>query len=98
VSVDPVCGEGYALVVQYATWCGKVNVHSEGDAWVTDSDCTSGCNINTVDYCQKFWPEADAQVTVEPVPGELKTFKDAGCGGGYDHEGFAQYACCAPVE
>ena len=40
-------------------WYGKVNQHLNinTQAWETDSDGTSGANIDTLTYCQKFYPE-----------------------------------------
>jgi hypothetical protein len=97
VSVDPLCGQGMDVVGQYATWCGKVNVHQTDDGtWVSDSDCTSGCNINTVSYCQKFWPTSTTQVALEKPSSDNKVFEDWGCSSGFASPGQAQYACCAP--
>ncbi len=38
-------------------WYGKVNQHVAGNTWKTDSDGTSGANVNKLQYCQKFWPK-----------------------------------------
>lgn len=62
-------------------WCGKVNLHqSPGGNWATDSDCTSGCNLGGVAYCQKFWPGASGirQVSVSSKADNVWT--TAGCG------------------
>jgi hypothetical protein len=94
---DELCGAGFRAVGEYATWCGKVNVHTTPDAsWRSDSDCTSGCNLNTVAYCKKLWHESSHQVNRESPTAESKTFQDAGCSSAYVHTGFNQYICCAP--
>ena len=90
------CPAGTNLLGQYATWCGKVNVHTQGTAWVSDSDCSSGCNIHTVNYCQKFWPGATVQQVLPAPTSDLKPFKTGGCANTYPSIGHAQYACCAP--
>jgi hypothetical protein len=90
------CGAGFKLVGQFATWCGKVNVHTvSGGSWKVDSDCKSGCNLKTVTYCKKFWSTATKVVSV-PVDTTLKPFATAGCKTTYMHRGGNQYACCAP--
>ena len=90
------CGTGYKMVGQFATWCGKVNVHTvSGGSWKVDSDCKSGCGLNTVTYCQKFWSTATKVVSV-PVDSTLKPFTTAGCATVYMSRGGNQYACCAP--
>jgi hypothetical protein len=91
-----VCPSGTGLVGQYATWCGKVNLHTQGSGWASDSDCTSGCNINTVSYCQKFWPGATTQQLFSVTPSDTKIWQDAGCSGGYPRVAQQQYACCVP--
>lgn len=93
---DPVCGAGMELVGEFATWCGLVNTHTDGlGGWITDSDCTSGCDVNDLNYCQKFWPSSTS--IVEVSPSGTKTFFDAGCNLNYNGAGFNQYACCAPA-
>ena len=90
------CPAGTDLVGQYATWCGKVNVHTQGSSWVPDSDCSSGCNINTVNYCKRFWPGATVQQVLPAPSSDTKPFQTAGCNRSYPAVGQAQYACCAP--
>lgn len=96
------CTVGLKQVGEYATWSGKVNVHrSTGGAWSVDSDCSSGANINTVTYCQKFWPGATTQVHLMTVTPEQKPFTQGGgtaptCGGLAMFQGLDQFACCAP--
>ncbi|MGV8161889.1 MAG: hypothetical protein ACP5N2_00975 [Candidatus Nanoarchaeia archaeon] len=37
-------------------WCGKVNQHQSDGEWYTDNDRVSGCDIDKLTYCKKFWP------------------------------------------
>ncbi|MBK6694040.1 MAG: hypothetical protein IPG50_17815 [Myxococcales bacterium] len=95
------CADGFVPVGTYSTWSGKVNVHrAVNGAWEVDSDCSSGANVNTVSYCQKFWPASTSQVAVTVEAGN-KPFTAGGgsaptCGGAYPGVGQVQYACCAP--
>ena len=104
-SVNPqqgACAAGMKQVGEYATWGGKVNVHkSAGGIWSVDSDCSSGANVNTVAYCQKFWPAVVTQVQLPMVTPVDKPFTQGGgvppnCGGLAPHNGVTQFACCAP--
>jgi hypothetical protein len=98
------CGAGFVQIGEYATWQGKVNVHrATGGTWSVDTDCTSGADVNTVGYCQKFWPTTTKQVQLGAVTPDTKPFTSGGgvspsCGGvappGYP--GQSQFACCAP--
>jgi hypothetical protein len=91
------CGDGYYVIGEFATHCGLVNVHTNDlGEWETDVDCSSGCNINSLSYCQKFWPEAASLVQRSSSTSELKTFWDAGCNLDYELYGEYQYLCCAP--
>jgi hypothetical protein len=95
--VDPVCGVGKVQVGAYSLWCGKVNMHFDAESgWLHDSDCTSGCNVSGVGYCQKFYPTATSVVTVPQL--ETKDWKNAGCADSApDGAGISgQAACCAP--
>lgn len=105
--VDPVCGVNMVQVGQYSLWCGKVNEHTDAQgAWLPDADCSSGCNITGVAYCQKFYPTATAFVAVPQV--DIKDWKNAGFVSGQsgacndsapDAAGISgQAACCAPVQ
>lgn len=82
---------------------GKVNVHrTTGGQWVVDSDCASGAQLNTVAYCQKFWPVADLQVKRATVTPDEKPFTAGGaqapsCGGLFPFAGLEQFACCDTV-
>ena len=102
-SVQGACAMGQKEVGQYGTWGGKVNVHKPtGGVWSVDSDCSSGAGINTVVYCQKFWPNTAVQVHLPMVTPELKPFTRGGgtapaCGGIEPLAGIDQFVCCAPA-
>lgn len=104
--IDPICGLNMVKVGEYSLWCGKVNEHLDAQGvWQPDADCTSGCNVNGVGYCQKFYPTATAIVTVPQVG--IKDWKNAGFVSGQsgacndsapDAAGISgQAACCAPI-
>jgi hypothetical protein len=104
--VDPVCGLNMVKVGEYSLWCGKVNEHTDGEGvWQPDADCTSGCNVTGVGYCQKFYPSTTTVVSV-PQIGQ-KDWKNAGFISGQsgacndsapDSAGISgQAACCAPL-
>jgi hypothetical protein len=98
IHVDPVCGVGLVQVGAYSLWCGKVNMHTdELGTWVPDPDCTSGCNVNGVGYCQKFYPTATGIAAIAQL--ETKDWKNAGCAESTpDGPGISgQAACCAPA-
>jgi len=98
--VDPICGANMAQVGAYSLWCGKVNMHqdAQGD-WVHDADCTSGCDINGIGYCQKFYPNATTVVAVDQTASVVKDWKNAGCADSSpDGKGISGEAvCCAPL-
>ena len=95
------CEGGLKELGEYTTWFGKVNIHrASGGSWLTDNDCASGADINTVAYCRKFWPSTVVQVHFSPTA-ELKPFTSGGgaaptCGGVAPYPGEDQFACCAP--
>jgi len=101
-AVSGACGSGSAQLGEYATWFGKVNVHhATGGAWLVDTDCTSGADVNTVAYCKKFWPAAVTQIQLAAVSSDAKPFTSGGgvapaCGGLALSPGQVQFACCAP--
>lgn len=103
VSQQGACGVGQKEVGQFATWGGKVNVHkSTGGTWAVDNDCSSGSNVNTVTYCQKFWSNATAIIKLAAVTPDTKPFTQGGgsppnCGGLAPLAGVDQFACCAPA-
>ena len=66
-----------------------------------DTDCSSGADVNTVSYCQKFWPTTTKQVQLASVSSDAKPFTSGGgvsptCGGVALYPGQNQFACCAP--
>jgi hypothetical protein len=92
------CPVDMVLVGQFATWCGKVNVHTDlqTGSWVTDDDCKSGCIDGGVEYCNTCYPKASVKKVVEiDVSKEKKPFMTAGCNIEYPHPGQKQFACCA---
>jgi len=101
-STSGACGAGSAQLGEYATWGGKVNVHrATGGSWSVDTDCSSGANLNTVTYCQKFWPATTRQVQLASVSADAKPFTSGGgssptCGGVALSVGQNQFACCVP--
>ncbi len=96
--VDPVCGVNMVQVGAYSLWCGKVNMHTNSDGlWLNDADCSSGCNVVGVGYCQKFYPSATTVVSVPQLV--TKDWKNAGCADSTpDGPGISgEAACCAPI-
>ncbi len=66
----------------------------DGVEWTVDPDCSTGCNVADVGYCQRFWPASVGVVGVDVSPGP-KGFTSGGCGESFDVPGQAQFACCA---
>ena len=102
-TTSAACGAGFVQLGEYATWFGKVNVHRAGTSgtWSVDTDCTSGADVNTVAYCQKFWPSTTKQAQLAAVTADNKPFTSGGgvspaCGGVALHPGQSQFVCCAP--
>jgi hypothetical protein len=102
-TTSAACGAGFVQIGEYATWYGKVNVHRVGSSgtWTVDTDCSSGADVNTVAYCQKFWPTATKQAQLAAVSADNKPFTSGGgvspaCGGVALYPGQNQFACCAP--
>lgn len=90
------CGSAPGVVLgRFSTYCGKVNSHqSPGGGWTTDSDCSSGCNVGGLAYCQKFWPGSTSirQVNVSSKPNNIWT--NAGCGPVVDDwDGDQEFEC-----
>jgi hypothetical protein len=105
--IDPICGLNMVKVGEYSLWCGKVNEHLDAQGvWQPDADCSSGCNVTGVSYCQKFYPTATAIATVPQLG--IKDWKNAGFVSGQsgacndsapDSVGISgQAACCAPIQ
>ncbi|HKO49917.1 MAG TPA: hypothetical protein VJV79_19435 [Polyangiaceae bacterium] len=89
-----ICDGGGQELGQVAYWCSKVNVHSTKDGWRTDTNCTSGCNVHVLEYCQRFWPLSASYVEMA-LSSELKPFNHAGCADVEYQPGERQYRCCA---
>ncbi|VVB57748.1 Uncharacterised protein [Candidatus Anstonella stagnisolia] len=73
-------------------WYGKVNMHRERyGSWQTDSDRTSGADINQLTYCQKFFP---GSIGVNETSREyISSWKDVN---GTSYSGYGiTYACLA---
>ncbi|MBN9686412.1 MULTISPECIES: hypothetical protein [unclassified Corallococcus] len=90
------CGSSPGTVLgRFSQWCGKVNSHtSSNGSWTPDSDCSSGCNIGGVGYCQKFWPGSTVirQVPVSSKP--TSAWATAGCGPVSDEwDGDTEFEC-----
>jgi hypothetical protein len=90
------CPGGEEAIGEIAVSCAQVNVHGmPGAMWTTDPDCTSGCNVVTVAYCQKFYPTTTKLVTLAAVSPDNKPFFSASCPNpAWDYPGTGQYACC----
>ena len=57
-------------------WYGKVNQHNDQGVWKTDSDGTSGADIDMLQYCKKFWATT---TSIRKLPDkEAITFKTQG--------------------
>lgn len=84
-----------AVLGRFARYCGKVNIHqSPNGAWTPDSDCTSGCNIGDLSYCQKFWPSSTGirQVSISSKPNDV--WRNAGCAPVIDDwDGHDEFEC-----
>lgn len=80
---------------RFSRWCGKVNIHqTAGGSWAWDSDCTSGCDIGGLSYCQKFWPATTSirQVSVTSKPNNV--WANAGCAQIVDdYDGDDEFEC-----
>ncbi|WP_224372126.1 solute carrier organic anion transporter [Hyalangium versicolor] len=83
------------VVGRISLYCGKVNIHTNASgSWAWDSDCTSGCNIGGVAYCQKFYPNATSirQVPISSKPNNV--WMQRGCfSANEDWDGDAEYEC-----
>jgi hypothetical protein len=83
---------------RFSRWCGKVNtLRSSSGTWRWDSDCTSGCNVGGLAYCQKFWPNATSvrQVPVSSKPNNV--WANAGCAAIInDFDGQDEFECVGP--
>ena len=91
---DPTCPPNMRELGRTATWCGKVNVHTEPSGeWQSDADCSSGCNVSLDRYCQRLYPGTRAVVEVPVTPVD-KPFLTAGCNELYPSAGHNEFVCC----
>lgn len=90
------CPGGAAALGEIAVSCAQVNVHGmPGGTWTPDPDCTSGCNVVTLAYCQKFYPATSQLVALASTTDDDKPFFSANCPDPpWDYPGTGQYACC----
>ncbi|MFY1829247.1 hypothetical protein ACN47A_25235 [Myxococcus fulvus] len=83
------------VIGRIARYCGKVNNHQlPGGEWQPDLDCTSGCDVGGLAYCQKFWPQTSSirQVAVSSKPNNVWT--TSGCGAVVDDwDGTDEFEC-----
>ena len=80
---------------RFATHIGRVNVHTVGaGAWEGDPDCTSGPDVERIDYCKRFWPAARSARTPLVADKSPKPFKTTGCKETFLDPGTTQVACC----
>lgn len=93
-----LCPAGGLVLGRYASWCGKVNVHTStvDGTWVADPDCASGCGVDPLSYCSRFFPDTLTveETSVTPVP---KPFQTARCSTLEEAFGHDEYLCCGPV-
>jgi hypothetical protein len=92
---DGVCDAGLTYRGSFATWYGKVNVHTlPNGTWARDDDCLSGALVDPFVYCKKWWPTSTTVVeeTLDPGP---KPFWNQGCEMVAEFAGEHQYECCA---
>jgi hypothetical protein len=74
-----------------AYWWGKVNQHRDvSGAWQTDPDGVSGANINTLQYCQKWFP--GTKTAIAGTSEMINDWRTAGNVGSYSGTG-AVYQC-----
>jgi hypothetical protein len=78
-----------------STWCGKVNVHAPlGGGWESDSDCVSGCNLDPLEYCQKFWPDTGFVIEAFPSDKPVGLWNNRGCVTVFDnYVGDTEFLC-----
>jgi hypothetical protein len=83
----------------FSRYCGKVNIHkSPCGGWITDSDCTSGCNIGGLAYCQKFWPNATSVRQVALSAKANNVWSNAGCRAVVDDwDGTDEFECLSDI-
>ena len=62
-------------------WCGKVNQHYKDGHWQTDPDGRSGCEVDHVQYCRKWFSNTIS--AIEFGEDTISGWKDAGNVGDY---------------
>ena len=74
-----------------------MGLHLESGIWVSDDNCSSGCNQEPLAYCHKLYPATEQTVALAPVPADTKPFETAGCSSTIVRAAQKQVVCCAPV-
>jgi hypothetical protein len=63
------------LTPRIAYWCGKINQHIQNGVWISDPDKFSGCDVDKLSYCKKWYLKT---TSVEEYKKEtINTWKDA---------------------
>ncbi len=81
---------------RFATWCGKLNVYRESPTqnWDVHRDCSSGCDVDRLAYCQKLWPRTTKVRRVDVSGKPNYTWRNAGCTSVTDdHDGDQEFEC-----
>lgn len=80
-------------------WQGKVNTHTDAvtSVWTSDSDCTSGAQINPLTYCKKFYPTTTSVTAVPVSKKPPMLWNTAGCGQQYSSDGAQEWTCNVPA-
>ncbi len=81
------------LTPRISYWYGKVNQHVDiaSSSWQTDSDGTSGGQLDKLTYCKKFYPNTTS--IVEYKAETINTWKDAGNLNNYIGDRKMSYKC-----
>lgn len=75
-------------------WFGKVNTHmAPGGSWTWDTDCTSGANIDPLQYCRKYWPSTTSVTSVPVSAKSGNLWYTAGCGTAFPGDGLQEWVC-----
>ncbi|NTX41672.1 MULTISPECIES: hypothetical protein [unclassified Myxococcus] len=84
-----------SVLGRFARYCGKVNSHQGADgAWLADPDCSSGCNVGGLAYCQKFWPGSTTIQQVAVSEKANNVWRNAGCSPVVDDwDGHDEFEC-----
>jgi hypothetical protein len=81
------------LTPRISYWYGKVNQHVDiaSSSWQTDSDGTSGGQLDKLTYCKKFYPNTTS--IAEYKAETINTWKDAGNLNNYIGDRKMSYKC-----